>query len=145
MWKAHQLSPVGGHGLNTGIGDVWDIAWKLAAVLDGWGGEGLLNSYDAERRPVAHSNLANVMRATAEVAAPMFGSARKFGDVIVADTLEGEKVRTELGQTLDKGHWLHNQQGKILGLRYNDSPVIVHEPDGKEPPHNTTDYFPSTW
>jgi hypothetical protein len=131
--------------LNTGIGDVWDISWKLAAVLDGWGGPGLLQSYDAERRPVAHNNLANVMRATGEVAAPMFGAAREYGDLLIANTPEGEAKRKDVAQVLDGGHWLHNQQGKILGLRYNHSPIIVHEPGGKEPPHNTTDYFPSTW
>lgn len=136
---------MGGHGLNTGIGDVWDISWKLAAVLEGWGGPGLLTSYDAERRPVAYSNLANVMRATGEVAAPMFGAARQYGDRLIANTQEGEDARKELAEVLGKGHWLHNQQGKILGLRYNDSPIIAHEPDGKEPPHNSTDYFPSTW
>ena len=76
---------------------------------------------------------------------PMFRSAGEYGDVLIVDTVDGEKARGELAKTLDKGHWLHNQQGKILGLRYNDSPIIVHEPDGKEPPHNTTDYFPSTW
>ena len=75
----------------------------------------------------------------------MFGAAREYGDLLIADTAEGEVKRKELAQVLDKGHWLHNQQGKILGLRYNDSPIIVHEPDEKEPPHNTTDYFPSTW
>lgn len=85
------------------------------------------------------------MRATGEVAAPMFGAARQYGDTLIADTAEGDRTRKELAATLDKGHWLHNQQGKILGLRYNDSPIVIHEPAGKEPPHNTTDYFPSTW
>jgi FAD-dependent monooxygenase len=85
------------------------------------------------------------MRATEEVAMPMFRSAGEYGEVLIADTTEGEKARSTLAKTLDKGHWLHSQQGKILGLRYNDSPIIAHEPNGKEPPHNTTDYFPSTW
>ena len=49
---AHLNPPFGGHGLNTGIGDAVDLGWKLAAVLDGWGGQGLLDSYATERRPV---------------------------------------------------------------------------------------------
>ncbi|GLZ47830.1 hypothetical protein Acsp06_40150 [Actinomycetospora sp. NBRC 106375] len=49
---AHLNPPFGGHGLNTGIGDAVDLGWKLAAVLRGWGGPGLLASYEAERRPV---------------------------------------------------------------------------------------------
>ena len=49
---AHLNPPFGGHGLNTGLGDAVDLGWKLAAVLDGWGGPALLDSYEAERRPV---------------------------------------------------------------------------------------------
>lgn len=49
---AHLNPPFGGHGLNTGVGDAVDVGWKLAAVLQGWGGPALLDSYEAERRPV---------------------------------------------------------------------------------------------
>ena len=51
---AHAMSPTGGFGMNTGIGDAVDLSWKLAAVLQGWGGDGLLDSYaraPAGRRP----------------------------------------------------------------------------------------------
>src|SRR5690606_3651373 len=54
--SAHQFFPAGGHGANTGIADAVNLGWKLAAVVQGWGGEGLLDSYDAERRPVALFN-----------------------------------------------------------------------------------------
>ena len=50
---AHLNPPWGGHGFNTGIGDAVNIGWKVAAVLDGWGGDGLLESYEEERRPIA--------------------------------------------------------------------------------------------
>ncbi|MEV7676871.1 FAD-dependent monooxygenase [Streptomyces sp. NPDC088752] len=50
---AHTMSPSGGYGANTAIHDSHNLAWKLAAVLQGWAGDGLLDSYDAERRPVA--------------------------------------------------------------------------------------------
>jgi 4-hydroxyisophthalate hydroxylase len=49
---AHSHPPYGGFGLNNGLEDVADLGWKLAARLQGWGGEELLDSYDAERRPV---------------------------------------------------------------------------------------------
>ncbi len=49
---AHLNPPFGGHGLNTGIGDAVDLGWKLAATIDGWGGPALLDSYEAERRPI---------------------------------------------------------------------------------------------
>jgi putative polyketide hydroxylase len=50
---AHEMPPYGGYGGNTGIHDAHNLAWKLAAVLDGDAGDGLLASYDSERRPVA--------------------------------------------------------------------------------------------
>lgn len=57
---AHIHSPLGGQGMNTGIQDAYNLAWKLALMLSGKGGERLLQSYEAERRPVALS----VLRAT---------------------------------------------------------------------------------
>ncbi|MER8120471.1 FAD-dependent monooxygenase [Streptomyces sp. NPDC094031] len=50
---AHVVPPTGGHGMNTGIGDVDNLAWKLAAVTAGHAGEALLDTYEAERRPLA--------------------------------------------------------------------------------------------
>src|SRR5690606_41196923 len=55
---AHTMSPTGGMGVNTGFGDVVDLGWKMAATLKGWGGEHLLESYEAERRPIAVRNAA---------------------------------------------------------------------------------------
>lgn len=55
--SAHTLSPPGGFGRNIGIADAADLGWKLAAEHDGWAGAGLLDSYDAERRPVALEGL----------------------------------------------------------------------------------------
>ena len=61
---AHQNPPWGGHGFNTGVGDAVNLGWKLAAVINGWAPERLLDSYAAERRPVeaqtiklAHANM----------------------------------------------------------------------------------------
>lgn len=52
---AHSHPPYGGYGINTGLEDVRNLGWKLAATIQGWGGGGLLDSYDAERRPVFES------------------------------------------------------------------------------------------
>ncbi|MFN3146107.1 MAG: FAD-dependent monooxygenase [Paracoccaceae bacterium] len=49
---AHSHPPYGGYGINTGFEDVRNLGWKLAAEVRGWGGPGLLDSYEAERRPV---------------------------------------------------------------------------------------------
>lgn len=53
---AHRFPPTGGLGLNTGIADAQNLTWKLAKVLEGHAGQGLLNTYEAERRPVAEIN-----------------------------------------------------------------------------------------
>jgi len=53
---AHQYIPTGGYGMNTGIGDAIDLGWKLAAAVKGFGGAGLLASYESERRPVGLRN-----------------------------------------------------------------------------------------
>ena len=55
----HQLSPTGALGMNTGIGDVVDLGWKLAAVMQGWGGPNLLASYDSERQPIGMRTINN--------------------------------------------------------------------------------------
>ena len=53
---AHQVIPSGGYGMNTGVGDAVDLGWKLAAVLNGWGGDALLDSYEWERTRIAEQN-----------------------------------------------------------------------------------------
>jgi hypothetical protein len=55
---AHECSPTAGLGMHTGIEEAVNLAWKLAAVIEGWGGSGLVCSYEAERRPVALRNVA---------------------------------------------------------------------------------------
>nr|WP_029002099.1 FAD-dependent monooxygenase [Azohydromonas australica] len=54
---AHSHPPYGGYGVNSGLEDARNLGWKLAATLQGWGGERLLDSYDAERRPVFGSTI----------------------------------------------------------------------------------------
>jgi len=54
---AHQCSPTGGIGMHTGLEEVVNLAWKLDAMLAGWGGPALLTSYEAERRPIAIRNV----------------------------------------------------------------------------------------
>ena len=62
---AHVHSPVGGQGLNTGVQDAVNLGWKLAQVVDGTSPESLLDTYHAERHPVAARVLSNTMAQTA--------------------------------------------------------------------------------
>ena len=60
---AHIHSPAGGQGMNTGIGDAYNLAWKIALVVKGQARETLLDSYEAERMPFAHAILSGSDRA----------------------------------------------------------------------------------
>ncbi|MGY6019032.1 FAD-dependent oxidoreductase [Streptomyces spinosirectus] len=88
--SAHEMSPTGAFGSNTGIQDAHNLAWKLAAVLGGWAGEGLLDSYNAERRPVAEATSARAAVRSAEHSHPGFtpppgaGGGRQRGILNVA-------------------------------------------------------------
>ena len=73
--SAHEMSPTGAFGSNTGIQDAHNLAWKLAAVLRRLGGPGLLETYDAERRPVAVATSARASARSAEHSHPGYAPA----------------------------------------------------------------------
>jgi putative polyketide hydroxylase len=67
---AHVTTPVGGFGMNTGIADAHNLAWKLAGVLQGWAHESLLETYENERRPVAEFTVNMSVARLKELATP---------------------------------------------------------------------------
>ncbi|MEH0421643.1 FAD-dependent oxidoreductase [Streptomyces sp. B21-083] len=77
--SAHEMSPTGAFGSNTGIQDAHNLAWKLAAVLGGWAGPGLLGSYDLERRPVAEATSARASARSVEHSHPGYTPAPGAG------------------------------------------------------------------
>ncbi|MGX1511170.1 FAD-dependent oxidoreductase [Streptomyces collinus] len=77
--SAHEMSPTGAFGSNTGIQDAHNLAWKLAAVLEGWAGEGLLDTYDMERRPVAEATSARAAHRSVEHSHPGFAPPPVMG------------------------------------------------------------------
>jgi 2-polyprenyl-6-methoxyphenol hydroxylase-like FAD-dependent oxidoreductase len=133
----HLFTPMGGLGYNTAVDDVVNLGWKLAAVVKGWGGEGLLDSYETERRPLAIRNT-RIARGYAD-SVGLFIPPANIEDV----TPEGEKSRAEAGAYLnDHARREFNIPGVTFGTRYDGSPVIV--PDGKmPPPDNANVYVPS--
>ncbi|WP_380281585.1 FAD-dependent oxidoreductase [Kitasatospora purpeofusca] len=86
--SAHEMSPTGAFGSNTGIQDAHNLAWKLAAVLCGWAGPGLLDSYGQERRPVAQVTGERASARSAEHSHPGYavvpGVGRQAGVLAVA-------------------------------------------------------------
>ena len=123
----HQLSPTGALGMNTGIADAVDLGWKLAAVLAGWGGDGLLSSYDAERRPIGTRNVAM----TAEFYREHDIRKEDIAE-IEHDNAEGARVREAVGERLVRGVGrMFRTTGLQIGYRYESSPICW--PDGTPP------------
>jgi 2-polyprenyl-6-methoxyphenol hydroxylase-like FAD-dependent oxidoreductase len=134
----HMLSPTGAFGMNTGIQDAVDLAWKLAATLQGWGGPELLESYDAERRPIGHRNVREAANNFRRMTSP------RPGPKLLEASAEGERFRQKLGAEFTeimRHEWF--TLGMHLGYRYEDSPICW--PDGtKAPLDDPKDYVPST-
>jgi hypothetical protein len=119
---AHEMPPTGGFGMNTGIQDVQNLVWKMAAVLKGTAADALLDTYHDERQPfgkaITEQALAN---------AASMGRMEK--------TLQGKGARREF----------LNEQGMIFGATYQSRAVI---PDGTPRPavaDPVTEYAPSAW
>ena len=144
IWMAgdavHQYIPTGGYGMNTGIGDAADLAWKFAAVLAGWAGQRLLDSIDTERRPVGLRN----RDAARENNAVRNTIVATYDSVIHEDSARGATARLVYGrQIAELGNAENEALGIEFGYRYRESPVICHEPD--EPEWKLLEYLPCTW
>ena len=124
---AHCMSPTGGFGMNTGVGDAVDLSWKFAAMFDGWGGSNLLASYEVERRPVAVRNVTEASGNLARMLSPEDNSA------FLEDTAQGAAVRKQVGNRFSetmKREW--QTLGIHLGYCYDRSPICT--PEGGAPP-----------
>ncbi|MFF8713196.1 FAD-dependent oxidoreductase [Streptomyces sp. NPDC015184] len=77
--SAHEMSPTGAFGSNTGIQDAHNLAWKLAAVLRGEAGPGLLDTYGAERLPVARATSSRASARSSEHSHPGYSAAPGVG------------------------------------------------------------------
>ena len=86
---AHRMTPAGGLGMNTAIQDVHNLCWKLAAVLQGWAGADVLDTYEAERRPVAQQN---VQRSVALITGAGGAGDRSALDFDLGSTYESTAV-----------------------------------------------------
>ncbi len=136
---AHVFTPTGGFGMNTGIDDSVNLAWKLAAMLQGWGGAQLLDSYQTERKPIGYRNT---------------GASRKYAsmmhDAVVPEGIEADGPAGDAARIaganltyVRKNHFVRPEHmdavGVQIGGRYDGSPIIV--PDGNPP----ADIFPDTY
>ncbi|MGW0480494.1 FAD-dependent oxidoreductase [Nonomuraea sp. NPDC003214] len=109
---AHVATPQGGFGMNCGIQDAHNLAWKLAAVLRGAANEALLDTYEAERRPVAVRTVDESLN----------------NALITFEMMEG---RLSMREAIERQAGRRSNEGLVLGFAYDSAAVL---PDGTAPP-----------
>ena len=133
----HLFTPAGGLGYNTAIEDAVNLGWKLAAVLKGWGGPALLETYEIERQAIARRNTAYAR-----------GFADSLGLFVPPPELEDDGPAGEAARKLTGDHFNHharfefNIPGITFGGRYDNSPIVV--PDGTAPPRDLPNEYQPT-
>src|SRR6185437_11272624 len=133
--SVHLFTPTGGFGMNTGVDDASNLAWKLAALVQGWGGGELLSSYESERLPIAARNTD---------AARML--AVNIGDTDIDPAIEqsgaaGDAARKAAAVMFSTFAEQFASIGVQLGARYDGSSIVAE--DGPAPADSLTTYTPT--
>jgi 2-polyprenyl-6-methoxyphenol hydroxylase-like FAD-dependent oxidoreductase len=136
----HQYIPTGGYGMNTGIGDAFDLGWKLSAVINGWGGELLLDSIEKERRPIAVRNCAGSKRhAEARLTIGEF-----WPENISMEGPEGDTRRNQIAERIiEVGNAENESLGIEIGYGYFGSSLVCNEQED-ETQDDPLIYHPTT-
>lgn len=136
----HLMIPTGGLGMNSGVGDALDLSWKLAGTIQGWGGPGLLESYETERRPVGQKNVES-----SGWAAQGLGLWRThLTEAVSHDTEEGRSEQHQAAKLANRHHRrVHEMVGAEQNYTYAGSPLIASEP-GAVDTWDTVRYLPTT-
>lgn len=138
---AHQNIPTGGYGMNMGLGDAFDLGWKLATVINGHGGLALLQSYEHDRRPVAMST---IDRSGVHTAVHMEGA--KILDAPYSEL--GGEVGNLQKENLREHYRINDGENKDIGIemgyRYKSS-ICIPDPSMEEPEWKPSVYIPSTF
>jgi len=126
---AHRFPPHGGFGVNSGVGDVSNLAWKLVAALRWGAGDKLLDTYEKERKPVAEQNAHQSMLNTQR----MQETGWLMPDPSVLDVIErpeGQALRETIAAAIPKQRERFFSHGQQFGYIYRSDAVIA---DGTEP------------
>lgn len=136
---AHVWFPMAGYGMNAGIADAMNLSWTLAAYLQGWGGEAMLDVYQNERQPITQQVSMFVMNHAYALAAKRKGVPAGIED----EGPEGDRIRAAVGKEM---YDLNVQQyccaGLNFGYFYDKSEVIAY--DGEQAPAYSMDQFTSS-
>jgi putative polyketide hydroxylase len=139
---AHTFPPTGGLGMNTGIQDAHNLAWKLALVLEGTAGESLLDTYEAERLPIARANTDySVINAIGAASTGIGPTAADVAARLAAGGEVGAAERARLTAAIDEQRPHFDFLGQDLGFAYAEGALV---PDGTPPePSSGSTYVPS--
>ncbi|MEZ5657137.1 MAG: FAD-dependent monooxygenase [Burkholderiaceae bacterium] len=138
--SAHIWVPYAGYGMNAGIADAMNLAWCLAAGINGWGGPGCLDAYAAERHPITEQ----VSRFAMSHAEQMIAKRGAVPDAIEDAGAAGDVARRVFGEhcvTLNVAQYAC--AGLNFGYFYAGSPIIAYD-DGQAPAYSMAGYSPST-
>lgn len=127
---AHRFPPTGGLGLNTGVQDAHNLAWKLAAVDAGWAADALLDTYESERRPVARENADVSMR-----------NAARMLEVHQALASGGEPERVRAAIANQAEHF--DMLGLQLGYCYGSGALVSDGSAAPAPANPVREFAPS--
>ncbi|WBU63572.1 FAD-dependent oxidoreductase [Paracoccus aerodenitrificans] len=137
---AHLWVPYAGYGMNAGIADAADLSWLLASVVSGWGGEGMLAAYEAERLPITEQ----VSQYAMNHCIAMAKQRSSVPDQIEDQTVAGELARKKMGR---EAYDLNVQQYVCAGLNfgyfYDQSPIITPS-DVNPPAYSMSEFTPSS-
>ena len=122
---AHRFPPTGGLGLNSGIQDAHNLAWKLCAVDDGWAPPGLLETYGRERLPVARENTAQSLKNAVKIALipQALGTAAEPTTARMEASLADPATRAAVAAAVEEQAEHFDMLGLQLGYRYEDGAV----------------------
>jgi 2-polyprenyl-6-methoxyphenol hydroxylase-like FAD-dependent oxidoreductase len=133
----HLFTPAGGLGYNTAVEDAVNLGWKLAALLKGWGGPGLLESYGIERQAIARRNTSYAR-----------GFADSLGLFVPPPELEDDSPAGAAARKLTGDHFNYHSRfefnipGITFGGRYDGSPIVIA--DGTAPPPDKPNEYVAT-
>jgi 2-polyprenyl-6-methoxyphenol hydroxylase-like FAD-dependent oxidoreductase len=137
---AHLWVPYAGYGMNAGLADAENLAWLLAARLQGWGADAILDAHEAERLPITEQ----VSYFAMNHAHAMAQQRRTVPETIEDDTPEGAAARAALGQaTYDLNVQQYCAAGLNFGYYYDASPLIAYD-GARHPPYTMGTFTPST-
>ena len=138
---AHLWVPYAGYGMNAGIADAINLSWLLAARINGWGDEAILDAYEAERQPITEQ----VSQFAMEHAAKMIKARRAVPPDIEEASPEGAAIRAAMGR---EAYELNVQQfccaGLNFGYYYSGSPILAQDPHETPPAYSMGGFTEST-